>query len=198
MDESHTTKYSVHLGADKMYYDFRDLYWWPRMKKDHAMYVSKCLTCSKVKAEHQKPSRLLQQPKIPEFTKSAHFLPIRKDYKMNKLARSYINEITLQKALGTHLDMSTAYHPQTDGQYYRLRLPQELSIVHDTFHVSNLRRCLADANLHVLLKELKIDDKLRFVEEPVEIMDREVKKLKRSKILIVKVRWNSKRGPDFT
>ncbi|GKA11674.1 putative reverse transcriptase domain-containing protein [Tanacetum coccineum] len=81
---------------------------------------------------------------------------------------------------------------------YRLRLPQELSGIHDTFHVSNLKKCLADANLHVPLDEIKIDDKLHFVEEPVEIMDREVKKLKRSKIPIVKVRWNSKRGPDFT
>ncbi|GJZ88800.1 putative reverse transcriptase domain-containing protein [Tanacetum coccineum] len=60
MNEAHTTKYSVHLGADKMYYDL--LYWWPGMKKDIALYVSKCLTCFKVKVEHQKPSGLLQQP----------------------------------------------------------------------------------------------------------------------------------------
>ncbi|GKB75484.1 putative reverse transcriptase domain-containing protein, partial [Tanacetum coccineum] len=81
---------------------------------------------------------------------------------------------------------------------YRLRLPEELSSVHDTFHVSNLKKCLADANLHVPLDEIKVDKTLRFVEEPVEIMDREVKSLKRSKISIVKVRWNSKRGPEFT
>ncbi|GKF49098.1 hypothetical protein Tco_0142349 [Tanacetum coccineum] len=81
---------------------------------------------------------------------------------------------------------------------YRLRLPQELSCVHDTFHVSNLKKCLADANLHVPLKEIKVYMTLRFVEEPVEIMDREVKRLKRSRIPIVKVRWNSKRGPEFT
>nr|GEV32406.1 putative reverse transcriptase domain-containing protein [Tanacetum cinerariifolium] len=80
---------------------------------------------------------------------------------------------------------------------YQLRLPKELSSVHDTFHVSNLRKCLADANLHVLLDEIKIDKTLRFVEEPIEIMDREVKSLKRSKIPIVKVHWNSKRGPEF-
>ncbi|GJX29954.1 putative reverse transcriptase domain-containing protein [Tanacetum coccineum] len=67
MNEAHTTKYSVHPGADKMYYDLRDLYWWPEMKKDIALYVRKCLTFSKVKAEHQKPSRLLQQPEIPEW-----------------------------------------------------------------------------------------------------------------------------------
>ncbi|GJZ25144.1 putative reverse transcriptase domain-containing protein [Tanacetum coccineum] len=81
---------------------------------------------------------------------------------------------------------------------YWLRLPQELSGVHNTFHVSNLKTCLADANLHVPLGVVKIDKTLCFVEEPMEIMDREVKKLKRSRILIVKVHWNSKRGPDFT
>ncbi|GJT32425.1 putative reverse transcriptase domain-containing protein [Tanacetum coccineum] len=81
---------------------------------------------------------------------------------------------------------------------YRLRLPEELSGVHDTFHVSNLKKCLADASLHVPLDEIKVDKTLRFVEEPVEIMDREVKSLKRSRILLVKVHWNSKRGPEFT
>ncbi|GJR63884.1 putative reverse transcriptase domain-containing protein [Tanacetum coccineum] len=79
---------------------------------------------------------------------------------------------------------------------YRLRLPEELSGVHDMFHVSNLKKCLADASLHVSLDEIKVYKTLRFVEEPVEIMDREVKSLKRSKIPLVKVRWNSKRGPD--
>ncbi|GJU85738.1 hypothetical protein Tco_1293284 [Tanacetum coccineum] len=81
---------------------------------------------------------------------------------------------------------------------YRLRLPEELSGVHDTFHVSNLKKCLADASLHVPLGEIKVNKTLRFVEEPVEIMDREVKSLKRSKIVLVKVRLNSKRGPEFT
>ncbi|GKB57581.1 putative reverse transcriptase domain-containing protein [Tanacetum coccineum] len=81
---------------------------------------------------------------------------------------------------------------------YRLRLPQELSILHNTFHVSNLKKCLADANLHVPLEEIRVEKNLCYVEEPVEIMDREVKRLKRSRIPIVKVRWNSKRGPEFT
>ncbi|GKE16108.1 hypothetical protein Tco_1423685, partial [Tanacetum coccineum] len=71
---------------------------------------------------------------------------------------------------------------------YRLRLPEELSSVHDTFHVSNLKKCLADANLHVLLDEIKVDKTLHFVKEPVEIMDREIKKLKRKAIALVKVR----------
>ncbi|GJR85726.1 putative reverse transcriptase domain-containing protein [Tanacetum coccineum] len=67
MDEAHKSKYSVHPGADKMYYDLRDRYWWPGMKKDIAVYVSKCLTCLKVKAEHQRPSGLLQQHEIPKW-----------------------------------------------------------------------------------------------------------------------------------
>nr|GFB88832.1 putative reverse transcriptase domain-containing protein [Tanacetum cinerariifolium] len=70
--------------------------------------------------------------------------------------------------------------------------------VHDTFHVSNLKKCLADVNLHVPLDEVKVDDKLRFVEEPIEILDRGVKKLKQRWIPIVKVCWNSRRGPEFT
>ncbi|GKG01035.1 putative reverse transcriptase domain-containing protein, partial [Tanacetum coccineum] len=81
---------------------------------------------------------------------------------------------------------------------YRLRLPQELVDIHDIFHVSNSKKCLTNVNLHVPLEEIKIDDKPRFVEETVEIMDREVKKLKRSWIFIVKVRWNSRRGPELT
>ncbi|GKB44594.1 putative reverse transcriptase domain-containing protein [Tanacetum coccineum] len=218
MDEAHATKYSIHPGADKMYYDLRDLYWWPGMKKDIAMYVNKCLTCSKVKAEHQKPSGLLQQPEIPErkwekinmdfitrlprtssrhdviwvivdrLTKSAHFLVIRENYKMERFARLYINEI---KALGMQLDMSTAYHPQTLEDMLK-------ACVQDTFHVSNLKKCLTGVNLHVPLEDIKIDKGLRFVEEPIEVMDRDVKKLKQSKIPIVKVRWNSRRGPEFT
>ncbi|GKA02233.1 putative reverse transcriptase domain-containing protein [Tanacetum coccineum] len=363
MDEAHKSKYSVHPGADKMYYDLRDRYWWPGMKKDIAEYVSKCLTCLKVKAEHQRPSGLLQQPKIPvwkwegiamdfvtklprtssghdtiwvimdRLTKSAYFLPMREDYKMDRLARLYLNEIvarhgvpisiisdrdsrftsrfwqTMREALGTRLDMkevrmfifrwlsflyNNSYHSSVrcapfealygkecrspimwaevgEGQLigpelvqettekisqikdrlkvaydrqkcyadkrmkplefsvgdyvllkvspwkgvvrfgkkgkleprfvrmfenikkvgpvaYRLDLPEELNGVHDTFHVSNLKKCLADPTLQVPLDEIRVDAKLNFVEEPVEILEREFKKLKRSRNAIVKVR----------
>ncbi|KAD5802551.1 hypothetical protein E3N88_13911 [Mikania micrantha] len=81
---------------------------------------------------------------------------------------------------------------------YKLELPPELSNVHPTFQVSNLRKCLADHDLQVPLDDIRVDDTVHFVEKPVEIMDREVKKLKRSRIPIVKVRWESKRGPEFT
>nr|GFC52356.1 putative reverse transcriptase domain-containing protein [Tanacetum cinerariifolium] len=67
MVETYNLKYSVHLGVDKMYYDLRDMYWWPVIKKDIAVYVCRCLTCLKVKAKHQRPSSLLQQPEIPEW-----------------------------------------------------------------------------------------------------------------------------------
>ncbi|GJS03172.1 putative reverse transcriptase domain-containing protein [Tanacetum coccineum] len=81
---------------------------------------------------------------------------------------------------------------------YRLELPEKLSRVHNTFHVSNLKKCFSDEHLVIPLDEIQIDDKLNFIEEPVEIIDREVKRLKQSRIPIVKVRWNSRRGPEFT
>ncbi|KAD4585786.1 hypothetical protein E3N88_23387 [Mikania micrantha] len=81
---------------------------------------------------------------------------------------------------------------------YRLRLPYELSAVHDVFHVSNLKKCLADESLVIPIEEIQVDEHLHFIEEPLEIMDRKVKQLRRSRIPIVKVRWNSRCEPEFT
>ncbi|GJZ42495.1 putative reverse transcriptase domain-containing protein [Tanacetum coccineum] len=141
MHESHKSKYSIHPGSDKMYQDMKKLYWWPNMKADIATYVSKCLTCAQVKDEHQRPSGLLVI--VDRLMKSAIFTPMRETDSMEKLARMYLKEVvarhgihasiicdrdprfasnfwrSLQKALGTNLDMSTAYHPQTDGQNKR-------------------------------------------------------------------------------
>ncbi|GJZ55750.1 putative reverse transcriptase domain-containing protein [Tanacetum coccineum] len=347
MHESHKSKYSIHPGSDKMYQDMKKLYWWPNMKADIATYVNKCLTCAKVKAEHQRPSGLLVQPKIPEWkwdnitmdfvtklpktsqgydtiwvivdrlTKSAIFTPMRETDPLDKLARLYLKEVvtrhgipvsiicdrdprfasnfwrSLQNALGTNLDMSTAYHPQTDGQSERTiqtledmlracaidfgkgwvnHLPLVEFSYNNSYHASIKaapfealygRKCrspvcwteVGEAQIlgpeliqettekiiqikqrmqaardrqksyadlkrkpmefqvgdKVMLKVspwkgvvpvpldgLHLDEKLYFVEEPLEVVGREVKRLKQSRIPLVKVRWNSKRGLEFT
>ncbi|GJZ49813.1 putative reverse transcriptase domain-containing protein [Tanacetum coccineum] len=141
MHESYKSKYSIHPGSDKMYQDLKLLYWWPNMKADIATYVSKCLTCAKVKAEHQKPSGLLQQPEIPvwkweritmdfvsglprtpsgydtiwvivdRLTKSAHFLPMKKTDSMEKLTQLYLKEIALE-GVGDKFGYSYRLPPQ--------------------------------------------------------------------------------------
>ncbi|GJR57280.1 putative reverse transcriptase domain-containing protein [Tanacetum coccineum] len=271
MDEAYVTKYSVHPGVDKMYYDLQDLYWWPGMKKDIVMYISKCLTYSKVKAEHQKLSGLLQQLEIPEWNyprglqdgkvcKTVHQRDRSKAQCACTDGQSERTIQTLEDMLNafsidfggkwdTHLplvDFSSrrkkAYWTKdcpgdyrqycsnlgkTQGymrspeklckqpmktvrvQYwqqstiqghvaYRLRLPEELIGIHCTFHMSKLKKCSADVNLHVLLEEMKVDNSLHFVEKPIETIDREDNKLKRSRIPIVNVRWNSRQGSKFT
>ncbi|GJZ19940.1 putative reverse transcriptase domain-containing protein [Tanacetum coccineum] len=372
MDEAYKSKYYVHPGVDKMYYDLRDRYWWPGMKKDIAEYVRIDMDFV-TKLPRTSSGHGIIWVIMDQLTKYAYFLPMREDYKMEMLARFYLNGIvarhgvpiliisdrnsrftsrfwqSMQEALRTRLDMSTTYHPQTDGQSeliiqtledmlracvldfegswdvhlplveflynnsyhssmrcalfdalygrkcrspimwakvgegqligpelvqettekfsqikdklktardrqksydnkrrkplefsvgdyvllkvspwkgvvrfekkgklaprfvrpfeiiekvghvaYRLDLPEELNGNHDTFHVSNLKKCLVDPILKVPLDEIRVDAKLNFVEEPVEILEKEFKKLKRSRIAIVKVRWNSKRGPEFT
>ncbi|GJX26645.1 putative reverse transcriptase domain-containing protein [Tanacetum coccineum] len=215
MDEAHKSKYYVYPGADKMYYDFRDMYWWPRMKKDIALYVSKCLTCSKVKVKHQRPFSLLQQPEIPEWkweriamdfimklprTVNSYVDKHRKPLEFNE-ADHVLLKVSPWKGV-VHFGKKGKLAPRFVGPFeitkrigpvaYRLRLPQELKNIHDMFHMSNLKKCLADPTLHVPLEEIQVDAKLNFVEEPIEILEREIKKLKRSRIPIVKVRWNLK------
>ena len=173
LDEAHQTPYSVHPGATKMYQDLKQHYWWPGMKRDVIGYVERCLTCQQVKAEHQRPAGLLQPLEIPEWkwdqvtmdfvsglprtskghnsiwvvvdrlTKSAHFIPVKTTYTLDRLAELYVREIvrlhgvpnsivsdrdsrftskfwrSLQHALGTKLKFSTSFHPQTDGQSER-------------------------------------------------------------------------------
>ncbi|GJT44668.1 putative reverse transcriptase domain-containing protein [Tanacetum coccineum] len=246
-------------------------------------------------AEHQRPSGLLQQLEIPLWKWEGIAMDFVTKFPRTSSGHDTIWVISMQEALGTHLDMSLAYHPQTDGQSertilnfgrswdvqlplvefsynnsyhssvrcapfealygrkcrspvcglrlekfsvgdyvmlkvspwksvvcfgkkgklaprfvgpfeiiekvgpvaYQLDLPEEFNNVHDTFHLSNLKKCLADPTLQVPLDEIQVDAKLNFVEEPVEILEREFKKLKRSRIAIVKVQWNSKRSPKF-
>ncbi|GJZ88647.1 putative reverse transcriptase domain-containing protein [Tanacetum coccineum] len=215
MDEAHKSKYSVHPGADKMYYDLRDRYWWPGMKKDIAEYVSKCLTCLKVKAEHQRPSGLLQQPEIPvwkwegiamdfvtklprtssghdtiwivdRLTKSAYFLPMREDYKMERLARLYLNEIVWydfgkKGNLAPRLCIRPIENIEkvgTDGLDSVRFVPRRVGRCPCHFQRVETLKCLADPTLQVPLNEIRVDAKLNFMEEPVEILEREFKKLK--------------------
>nr|GEY02768.1 hypothetical protein [Tanacetum cinerariifolium] len=124
MDKAYKSKYSIHPGADKMYYDVRDMYWWSGMKNDIAEYVSKCLNCLKVKAEHQRPFDLLQQLEIP----------------------------SMQEALGTRLDMSTTYHPQTDGQKSVVRQFCELWLEKKSYADKRRKPLEFSVGDHVLLK----------------------------------------------
>ena len=174
LEEAHSGSFAIHPGSTKMYQDLKMSFWWSGMKRDVSEFVTKCLVCQRVKAEHQVPSGLLQPIRIPEWkwdritmdfvvglpltgrkhdsiwvlvdrlTKSAHFLPVRTDYSLDKLAELYIKEIVrlhgipisiisdrdprftsrfwgkLQEAMGTRLNFSTAFHPQTDGQSERV------------------------------------------------------------------------------
>nr|GFA58883.1 putative reverse transcriptase domain-containing protein [Tanacetum cinerariifolium] len=297
-------------GSHKMYQDIKKLYWWPNMKADIATYVRKCLTCAKVKAEHQRPSGLLVQPEIPVWkwdNITMDFVTKLPKSSQEKMTKLYLKEVvarhgipvsiicdrdprfasrfwrTLQKALGTSLDVSMTYHPETDGQsemtiqtledmlrayainfgkgwvnhfplvefsynnsYHtsikaapfealygrKCRLPvcwtevgeaqilgpeliqettekiiqikQRMKAAHDSQRGSQHLSCIkyeevsCRRTLAVPLDGPHVDDKLHFVKEPVEIMDHEVKRLKQSQIPLVKVRWNSNRGPEFT
>ncbi|GJU51265.1 putative reverse transcriptase domain-containing protein [Tanacetum coccineum] len=209
MDEADKSKYSVHPGANKMYYDLRD-----------------------------RPSGLLHQPEIPKWkwkgiamdfvtklprtssghdtiwvivdrlTKSAHFLPMHEDYKMDRLARMYLNEIVAQHGVrilitsDRDIRFTSRFWQSMQkalGTRQRLERSGQVSLASLMTHSTcRTLRSVWPITLQVPLDEIRIDDKLNFVEEPMEIMEREFKKLKRSRIAIVKVRCNSKRSPEFT
>ncbi|GKA67758.1 putative reverse transcriptase domain-containing protein [Tanacetum coccineum] len=256
MDEAHKTRYSVHLGAYKMYYDLQDMYWWPGTRLDmsmayhpqtdgqsehtiqtledmlrvyhlsircapfEALYGRKCR--SPVLWAEIKESRLIG-PELVQETTDKVVLIKEKLKAARDSQKSYVDNrrkplefevgdqvlLKLSPWKGViHFGKKGKFAPRYVGPFeilervgpvaYRLSLPEELTSVHGTFHVSNLKKCLADANLQVPLNEIRIDKTLRFVYKHVEIMDCEVKSLKRSKISIVKVCWNSKRGHEFT
>jgi hypothetical protein len=155
MDEAHLSKLSIQPESSKMYQELRPHYWWIKIKKEIAAYVARCDTCCRVKAIHMKPAGLLQPLSVPSWkwddisTKTAHFLPVKADYRPPQYAEKYIAKIVrlhgipktivsdrgsqftahfwehLHKGLGTSLIRSTAYHPQTDGQTERVNAVME-------------------------------------------------------------------------
>nr|GEX92739.1 reverse transcriptase domain-containing protein [Tanacetum cinerariifolium] len=211
MHESHKSKYSIHPGSDKMYQDLKKLYWWPNMKAEIATYVSKCLTCAKVKAECQKPSGLLVQPAIPVWKLRLETLSsLARKLFMKRLRRSFRSRSVFK----LH-EIDKRATPTGDVIHWNLRLeitslkvsPWKGVIRFGKRGKLNPRyigpfkilvKCFVDEPLNIPLDEIQIDDKLNFIEEPVKIMDREVKWLKQSCIPIMKVHWNSRRGPEFT
>ncbi|GJT99380.1 putative reverse transcriptase domain-containing protein [Tanacetum coccineum] len=230
MLESHKSKYSIHLGSDKMYHDLRKLYWWPNMKADIATYVSKCLTCAKVKAgstisrlgllqrgnpvgkwresKMEKRRSLLDcifkgvvyignggsvsiiSDRDPCFASSGwdKHLPLT-EFSYNNRYHAVLNAAPSKSIRLGNVDRPKSY---ADVR----RKPLECRSRDDKSYAESIivdKKCLSDEDLIIPFDEIRIDEKLHFIEEPIEIMDREVKQLKQSRIPIVKVRWNSSR-----
>ncbi|GJW65648.1 hypothetical protein Tco_0117532 [Tanacetum coccineum] len=185
---------------DQIWVPLKGDYWWPGMMESGYSwkYVSRCLTCIDLKVKvwhHKRPSwHAPAYPEIPYgkwegivmdyMTKFSGLVGGMTHRKKGKLAPRFVGPFEIIEKVGPVA--------------YRLDLPEELNGVHDTFHVSNLKKCLADPTLKVPLDEIQVDAKLNFVEEPIEILEREFKKLKHSRNAVVKVRWNLKYGPEFT
>ncbi|GJT18198.1 putative reverse transcriptase domain-containing protein [Tanacetum coccineum] len=116
----------------------------------------------------------------------------------NQLTGPELIRDTIEKIIQIKNRLLTARSIAIEGHSYTLELPKELKGIHSTFHVSNLKKCLAEGDIVVSMDEIQLDDKLHMIEEPVEVVDREVRRLKQSRIPIVKIHWNSQRGPEFT
>nr|GEU31898.1 putative reverse transcriptase domain-containing protein [Tanacetum cinerariifolium] len=204
MHKSRKSKYWIHPGLDKMYQDLKKLYWWPNMKAKITTYVNKYLTYAMVKAKCQNPSGLLvgdaqlTGPEIVHET-TKKIIQIKKRIQATRdRQNSYADRRRKPLEFQVRDKVMLKVLAKVGTVAYRLELLDQLSYVHTTFQVSNLKKCLSDEPLAIPLDEIQIDDKLNFIEEPVEIMDREVKRLKQSRILIVNVYWTSRRGHGFT
>nr|GEW57468.1 putative reverse transcriptase domain-containing protein [Tanacetum cinerariifolium] len=170
MDEAHKSRYSVHPGGDKMYYDLRDRYWRP------VGMTQSSVRCASFKALYGRKCRSpIMWAEVGEG--------VVRFGKKGKLAPRFVGPFEIVEKVGP-----------VDHQ---LDLPEELNGVHDMFYVSNLKKCLDDPTLQVPLDEIRVDAKLNLWKSQLKF-EREFKKLKRSRISIVKVRWNTKRGPEFT
>nr|GEX14670.1 reverse transcriptase domain-containing protein [Tanacetum cinerariifolium] len=228
MDKAHKSN----PGADKMYYDLRDRHWWPSMKKGIAVYVRISMDfvtkLPRTSSGHDTISVI-----VDRMTKSAHFLPMREDYKRESVRCAPFEALYGRKCHSSIMWAEKSYAdkrrkpldfsvddyvllkvspwkgvvrfgkkeklaPRFVGPFeiikkvgpmaYSFDLPEELDGVHDTFHVSNFKKCLADLTLQVPLNEIQVDARLNFVEEPVEILEKEFEKLKRSRIVTLRSR----------
>nr|GEW29027.1 putative reverse transcriptase domain-containing protein [Tanacetum cinerariifolium] len=242
MHESHKSKHSIHLGSDKMYQYMKKLYWWSNIKANIATYVSKYLTCAKVKAEHQRPSGLLVQPAIPEWkwdniridfitklpkspqgfdtiwvivdrlTKLAHFLPIRENDPLDKLASYHASikaapyEALYGRKYRSPVCWAKVGESQLTGPELIQKTTEKIVLIKQRIQAAQDRQ-KSYASLKGKPMEFEVGDRVmlkvspwkgvvRF--EPVEIMEHEIKILNPSQIPLVKVRWNSRRGPEFT
>ncbi|GJZ50981.1 putative reverse transcriptase domain-containing protein [Tanacetum coccineum] len=223
MHESHKSKYSIYPGSDKMYQDLKKLYWWPNMKADialsapfEALYGRKCrspVCWAEVRDAQLIGPELIDETnekiiQIKQIIQAARdrqksYVDVRRKPLEFQVGNRAMLKVSPWKGV-IHFGKQGKLNPRYIGPFkvlakvgdvaYRLELPQELSRVHSTFHISNLKKCLSDEPLD----EIHIDDKLNFVKEPVEIRDREVKQLKQRRIPMIKARWNSRRGPEFT
>ncbi|GJU60793.1 hypothetical protein Tco_1238559 [Tanacetum coccineum] len=174
MYESYKSNYSIHSGSDKTHHNLKQLYQWPNME-------ARIATFDYVNARH-KPLEFQVGDKV--MLEVSSWKGVMHFGKRGKLNPRYIGPFKILAKVGTVA--------------YQLELLEQLSRVHSTFRMSNLKRCLSDETQVIPLDEIQIDDTFHFIEEPVKIMDREVKRLKQSRIPIIKVRWNSRRGPEFT
>ncbi|GJS82975.1 putative reverse transcriptase domain-containing protein [Tanacetum coccineum] len=208
MDEAYTLRYSVHLGADKMYYDLRDLYWWPGMKKDIAEYKALGTRLDMSTAYHpqidDQSERTIQtledmlRAYVMDFGGSwdTHFPLV--EFSYNNNYHKSIKCAPFKALYGRKCRSPMIWAEVRESQLIRPEIIQETTEKIIQIKKRLKTKCLADTDLQVPLEEIKIDDKLYFIKEPFEIMDREVKKLKQSWIPLVKVDWNSKQGAEFT
>nr|GEU45126.1 putative reverse transcriptase domain-containing protein [Tanacetum cinerariifolium] len=200
MHESHKSKYLIHLRSDKMYQAFKKLYWWPNMKVEIATYV---------KIVHETTEKIIQIKKRSQVSRDRHksYIDRRRKPLEFQVGDKVMLKVSPWKGV-IHFGKRGKLNPRYIRPFkvltkvgivaYRLELPNQLSRVHSTFYVSNLKKCFSNKLLAIPWDEIHIDDKFNFIEEPVEIMDHELKCLKQSRILIVKVCWNSRRGLKFT
>nr|GEV30579.1 hypothetical protein [Tanacetum cinerariifolium] len=243
MDEAYKSKYFVHPGADKMYYDLRDRHGMPvSIISDHdSQFTSRFwqsmqevlgtrldMSMAYHPQTDGQSERTIQTLKdmlracVLDFGRSWDVYLLLVEFSYNNSYHSSVRCMPFEALYGRKCRSSIMWvekgvvrfgkkgklAPRFVGPFeiikkvglvaHRLDLLEELNGVHDTFHVSNLKKCLADPTLQVPLDEIQVDAKLNFVKVPVDILKREFKKLKRSRIAIFKVRWNSKRGPEFT